>query len=167
MKTIDLTQRKVALVDDEDFELLSRWKWYALRDHATLSFYAVRHTKATEGQKMVHMHRVILGLEYGDKRLGDHINRDTLDNRRRNLRIATPAENCWNRGKQSNNKSGFKGVCYYKRSAKWVARIMCAGKVVTLGYFATPEEGHAAYCEAAKKFHGEFASVAPREQESL
>ena len=88
----------------------------------------------------------------------DHINGDKADNRWCNLREATSAQNCWNRQKASNNTSGFKGVHWHKAHGRWVARIMIDGKRRHLGAFDTPEEAYAAYCNAARRDHCEFAN---------
>lgn len=93
-------------------------------------------------------------------RLVDHINGNPGDDRIANLRLATHAQNLQNRGKQKNNKSGFKGVCWHVPSKKWHARIACNGKQHHLGLFATPEDAHRAYIVAAERFHGEFAKIA-------
>ena len=88
----------------------------------------------------------------------DHINGDRLDNRIANLREADNAQNSQNRPQQSNNKSGFKGVFFnHRHSQPWQAQIMARGQRVQLGYFATAEEAHEAYKEAAARLHGEFA----------
>lgn len=87
----------------------------------------------------------------------DHINGMTGDDRIANLRLATPAENLWNRGKQKNNTSGYKGVTYHPGTGKWWARINRHGKTYRLGLHKTPEEAHAAYAEAAERLHGDFA----------
>ena len=87
MKQIKLTQNKVALVDDADHDWLSQWKWYAVKDYSG-DFYATRNSSWKAGkQHTIRMHRQILGLERGDKRISDHINHSTLDNCRSNLRI--------------------------------------------------------------------------------
>ena len=97
MKKIPLTQGQVALVDDADYEWLSRWKWCAMWCSSTDSFYAVRHIRLPNGKwTTLRMHRAILGLERGDSRQVDHENHDTLDERRENLRIVTHQENQWN-----------------------------------------------------------------------
>lgn len=159
MRLIPLTQGQFAVVSDEDFEGLSRWKWCAWRNPHTQSFYAVRRDVAVEGkQRTTLMHRQILNLGYGDKRQGDHGNGNTLDNRRLNLRIATHAENTRNRGKHSNNSSGFKGV--WQVRGKWRAQIMADRKLKHLGYFATAELAHSAYRAEAERLHGDFARVA-------
>lgn len=88
----------------------------------------------------------------------DHINGDKTDNRVENLREATNAENMQNRAAPRNNTSGYKGVSWHKRDRKWRAKIQVDGKRRYLGHFDTPEEAHAAYCEAAREHHGEFAN---------
>lgn len=103
-------------------------------------------------------HRVIWAMVYGfwsEKQI-DHINGVKTDNRIENLREASSSENKFNRGAQSNNTSGFKGVDWSKSNKKWRARIGVNRKVINLGAYATPELAYAAYCEAAKKYHGEF-----------
>lgn len=89
----------------------------------------------------------------------DHKNKDQLDNKWDNLRLATRSQNQMNRGLQSNNTSGYKGVVWHKIIKKWVARIKIDNKTKHLGCFTSPEEAFVAYCEAAKVLHGEFASL--------
>lgn len=84
----------------------------------------------------------------------DHINGNRADNRFENLRAATLSQNCMNRGKPVSNSSGYKGVRNSRN--RWRATIGSGGKRYYLGYFDTPEEAYEAYCEAAKKLHGDF-----------
>ena len=158
-REIPLTQGQVALVDAADFEWLNQWKWYALWDGGTKSFYATRKTSCGGSRTCVLMHREILGLHRGDGLQGDHINHATLDNRRSNLRIATDQQNKRNRRKQSNNVSGYKGVSWFKTRNKFRAQIKVAGKVLHLGYFATAHEAHVAYRQTSQHLYGEFACV--------
>lgn len=154
---IYLTQGKVALVDDEDFLRINQFKWHARWHEQTQSYYAQRMTSRKLGkQRSIQMHREVLGASVGVQ--VDHINCDTLDNRRSNLRLATNAQNVMNSGVRCDNKSGFKGVT--KDRDRWSARITLSGKTMRLGSFRTPEEAHAAYCAAAKALHGEFARTA-------
>ena len=157
-RTIPLTRGQVTLVDASDYLFLIQWKWKAQpATYRGRSFYAER-TSYVEGKyNSVKMARVILGLKHGDKRHADHINHDTLDNRRSNLRIATHAQNQWNTGVRKCNTSGFKGVD--RRGRWWHARIGVNGKRHFLGSFASPESAHAAYCEAAARLHGRFANL--------
>ena len=87
----------------------------------------------------------------------DHINGDCGDNRIDNIRDSTRSQNSSNRGYQSNNSSGYKGVHWCKRAQAWVSKIMVEGRAVYLGKYCDPKDAHAAYCEAANKYHGEFA----------
>ena len=147
MKYIELTQGKKAIVDDEDFEELSKSKWYTHRK------YAACHQK----NPMVVMHRIILGAKKGQQ--VDHINGDGLDNRRENLRFCTQAENQWNRRKQKNNTSGFKGVVLNQITGKWVAQITVKGKAMNLGYFVEKKDAAETYDKAAFRYYGEFARL--------
>jgi len=88
----------------------------------------------------------------------DHINGIRNDNRLCNLREATQTENTRNQGKQKTNTSGLKGAGWHKGQKKWVAKIRIGTTDKWLGTFSSKEEAHAAYCEAAKKYHGEFAN---------
>lgn len=90
----------------------------------------------------------------------DHIDVNRSNNAFLNLRLVTSSQNKCNRGKQTNNKSGFKGVCYYPPLNKWHAQIHLKGDRIHLGYHNCPTAAYIAYCHAAKKYHGEFARVA-------
>lgn len=104
-------------------------------------------------------HRVVWAIHYGSwpEDQIDHIDSDRLNNRIGNLREATAYENMHNRGRQVNNKSGYKGAHWNSGAKAFEARIRCEGRRVYLGLFSSPEAAHAAYCEAAEKYHGEFA----------
>ena len=156
MKQIPLTQGKVALVDDTDYNELSQYKWCAQKTQG--NFYATRKSPRINGkQSSISMHRQILQLEKGDKREADHKDHNTLDNRRANIRICTHQQNQKNQKRQLNTTSNFKGVCWYKLTKKWLARIMINGERKCLGYFRIEKEAALAYDVAAKKYHREFA----------
>lgn len=104
------------------------------------------------------MHRLVMGVE-DPKIQVDHINHETLDNRRSQLRLCTQRQNSFNTRKHSNNTSGFKGVTQRKDSGKWGAYIRINGRKKTLGAYATPELAARAYAEAAATHHGEFARL--------
>jgi len=87
----------------------------------------------------------------------DHRDMNRSNNRWSNLRLATPSQQRANIGKQANNTSGFKGVRWYQPTKKWNAQLRSHGHNKNLGYFKTPQEAHAAYCEEAKRVFGEFA----------
>jgi hypothetical protein len=159
MKQIPLTKEQFAIVDDSDFDELSQWKWKASWAECTQSFYATR-TDHSSGQPVtVRMHRYILGLAPGDNVQGDHRNGETLDNRRENLRAVTAAENQCNKATYRNNRSGYKGVSWYKAKHCWRAYIGANGKITHLGYFDDLEDAARAYNVAAKELHGEFARL--------
>lgn len=132
-----------ALVDDEDYEQLSRFTWHAIgRGRPGKQYvYAARTEHIGVRKWPVLMHRQILGLEKGDLRTGDHINHNTLDNRRGNLRIATKAENLQNReGAKVNSSSGIRGVYWHKQRGKWGARAMLRRRPYSLGLYASKED---------------------------
>lgn len=104
-------------------------------------------------------HRVAWALHYGEwpGKLIDHINRQTLDNRITNLRLADVAENNINRGKLENTTSKYLGVCWSKDKRKWLASITSNGRWIYLGKFAKEADAAKAFNEAARIHHGEFA----------
>jgi hypothetical protein len=161
IKFIPLTQGLRTIVDDADFEWLSRWNWCAMWDTRAKDFSAIRGTKigGRKGRRVTfYMHREILGLKHGDRRVVDHINHDALDNRRKNLRIATRLENAQNRNLHSNNTSGYKGVIFSEGLYK--ARIRVKGKLIYLGSRKTARTAYKdLYVPAALKFFGRFARV--------
>lgn len=111
-----------------------------------------------DGGKRVGAHRVIWEMHNGAIPAGmviDHINGDPWDNRLPNLRLATIAENSRNGRMRKNNTSGFKGVIW--SLGKWRAQIKMNRKLISLGGYHTKEQAYAAYCEGAKRYHGEFA----------
>ena len=163
MKKIKLTQDQWALVDDEDYEMLTEHKWYANRDKD--KFYVMRNspTDSNGKQKTIFMHREITNAPKG--KVVDHINGNPLDNRRENLRVCTNQENTMNRRKHRNNKSGYKGVCYMKKkkymisehSKPWLAQIGHNQKNIFLGMYKAKEEAARAYDRKAVELFGEFA----------
>ena len=155
MKKIPLTQGQYALVDDEDYERVNQFKWYAHFSHRTNSFYATRKTKRPN-QTQIYMHRVIMNTS--NSMLCDHVNHNTLDNRKHNLRNCTIAQNLMNRGIQSNNKLGVKNV-HISKNNTFVVAIQANNKRVFNKRFATLEEAIEARDEAIKKYHGEFANT--------
>lgn len=149
MKQIPLTQNKFAIVDDEDFDFLSKYKWYF-----TNSGYACHSAKKEL------MHCLIMGNPIEDI---DHINRNRLDNRKSNLRLATRSQNLFNRPKQKNNKSGFKGVTFDKYRLKWIAQCCLNGKLHHLGRFEWKKDAAEAYNKFVSEQVGEYAHINIRE----
>jgi len=150
MKEIPLTQGFAALVDDEDWEQLARFKWQVLHGHYT--HYAQR-MQNTPYKRVFRMHRELLRPPTG--MTVDHINGNGLDNRRSNLRLASYSQNQQNK-KSKIHSSQFKGVSWHKKKKKWEGRIRL-GRLRHLGYFASEMEAALAYDAAALESFGEFA----------
>ncbi len=140
------------VVDDEDVWRLENFNW-VIGTHG----YVCRREKIDGKWVAILLHREIMACR--DGYVIDHINGNALDNRKRNLRECSLAENLRNRKIHKNNRSGLKGVyCDQRRKDKpWKAQIRVDGKKVFLGSFAASAEAAAAYVTAARKYHGEFA----------
>jgi len=159
MKKIELTQNQYALVDDEDFDKLNQWKWYATYQPCVKSFYAVRHLRGNKNSKRqsILMHRIIMDTPRNMQT--DHINHDTLDNRKQNLRICTVGQNNSNRINHKNFTSKYKGVYSDKRNKnlRWIAQIRINTKAVYLGAFKSEIQAAKAYNKKARELFGEYA----------
>lgn len=159
MKNIKLNSKLgefYAIVDEDDFESLLKFSWFAQRGRNG-AFYAARKDK---NNKQIYMHRQILMAKAGY--VVDHANSNTLDNRKENLRTCLSKENLRNRHIDKRNKTGFKGVQLDPRknlSKRYMAQMTLDGKSIYLGRFETPEQAALAYNEAALKHHGEFARL--------
>lgn len=159
IRIVPLTQGQVAIVDAEDYERISHNNWHAAKPNKTRPFYAQRGGRKNGKPYGVWMHREIIGAISGDGKWVDHINGNTLDNRKSNLRFVTPSQSNMNKSVKSNSKTGIKGVRWRDDCQKWEARITLQQKEISLGMYASPKDAHAAYCEAAKSLFGEFARV--------
>lgn len=156
MKTIRLTKGFVALVDDEDFVNITKYKWRVCGErnnnpHAICSTIQNKNTK----QKTFYMHRLIMKAERAQ--IVDHENRNGLDNQKHNLRFATHSQNMANRKSHKNSSSKYKGVSFHKRDNVFCSQIQHEKKVIHLGNFKNEIEAAIAYNDAATKYHGKFA----------
>lgn len=156
-KEIQLTQGKVALVDDADFEYLNQWKWCVNNCNGKL--YAVRNIKIKKSKyKKIYMHRLIINNN-DSKMHTDHCNNNTLDNRKINLRICSNSENLMNQNVHVNNKSGYKGVYFNKKTNRYHVYISINKKQERIGTFINIIDAIKSYNEAAIKHHGKFANL--------
>ena len=161
MKTITLSGGKaagrVALIDDEDFDLVSQHTWHVqerLRPgYLPHGPYAAARRYIGNGRGVkVYMHKLITGWP-----LTDHVNRDGLDNRRANLRPANRAQNLANQQPRPGCASPYRGVVWSAQKNKWMARIKADGKQRYLGSFTSEIDAAVAYDVAAREVFGEFA----------
>jgi len=148
-REIELSRGLVAIVDDEDFEWLSAHSWCA-KPTTGGKFYAHRGGRGHS----IYMHRAIMDAPVGLE--VDHADRDTLNNRRENLRICTRSDNCANSANRI-GQSGFRGVALDKRNGKWFAMIFAEGKRTRIGSFEDPVHAALARDAAAKEKFGSFA----------
>jgi hypothetical protein len=150
---IELSRGYVAIVDEEDHEWLSEWKWCANSKKGNA--YAFR-TVGHGGKRIgIYLHRLVLGID-GTEAVADHINGDTLDNRRANLRVVNHWQNAVNAKMYANNTSGVKGVDFVKQRGQYRARIFRYHKQITVGYSGTLRGAAALRREAEKELYGEY-----------
>lgn len=155
-KIITLSSGQFTLVDDGDYLELNRYKWSAIYDPKTRTYYAVRSLYGlTRGA--LKMHRVILNAGHGQ--LVDHINGDTLNNTRGNLRIANHSQNGANRRRNVNNSTGYLGVNKIQSSGHFMARIQVGGVRFNLGTFADLIQAAKARDLAAVFYFGKYAKL--------
>jgi hypothetical protein len=142
--------RVTAIVSIEDIEKIRAIHWRPVS-------YGGRVYAVGKDRPLISLHRFLLDNPVS---YVDHINNNSLDNRRENLRLATPSQNAMNKKMRSDNRTGFPGVRFVWRQNRYHARIGVGGKRISLGYFKTAEEAHDAYKSASLKYHGEFSPFA-------
>lgn len=163
MKEIKLTRGLVALVDDEDFDSLSQYKWYANKGKKT-GYYARRIDTSKCKRTLVSMHRLVMNVQTSDY-VVDHKNHNTLDNQKSNLRICTSSQNMCNRTSAKGSSSKYLGVSKTttvrgdKTYYYWKAEIRTKRKYLYLGLFKNETDAAKAYNDAAKKHYGEYANL--------
>lgn len=174
--TIPLTQGKVAIVDPDDYPRLNIYKWHAVKKGNR--FYASRWETINGKRKHIYMHRQIMthhlsaaplpssvvchpvsSIQYPASSLFvDHIDRNPLNNRKPNLRLATRTQNNWNSQRGKNwGSSKYKGVSWKPKKRKWQAVFYINGRSKSLGYFTDEIAAAKAYDKAAKLHRGQFA----------
>ena len=147
------------LIDDEDFDLISKYNWYVYKPHKSTTYYSrATHTIKENKNAKIYIHRLILGVT-DPSIFVDHIDGNGLNNQKLNLRICSQSENMRNMKKPISNKSGFKGVFYRKDRNTYAAAIVVKGKKHHLGHFKNKLDAANAYNQAAIKYFGEFAKL--------
>jgi len=160
IRLIPLTRYKFAIVDAADYDRLKDYHWSTR--YSCRTWYAVRCALVADktNKKLVWMHNEIIENPKG--LLIDHFNHNGLDNRRENLRVATRGQNTCNCKKRKRCSSRFKGVCFHKNSRRqkpWDSYINVNGQRISLGCYMTEVEAAHAYDAAARKYHGQFATL--------
>lgn len=138
---LKLNQNKIAIIDPEDLERVLEYNWS----------WGGRYVRGNGVIRSISLHRYI--LNYKGKKDVDHINGNTLDNRKENLRICSHSKNIINSKKRNDNTSGHTGVYWDKNKNKWRAQIVIKGKTKSLGYFINKEDAIACRAKAVKKHY--------------
>lgn len=167
MSTMEVATRKITnrrgrefsvLLDAADAQFFDKSKWFVSVKRNGDVANVQRNVRVNGTYTVLLLHRALYGIAPGDRsdELIDHINGNVLDNRRANLRLATPLQNSQNRKTYRNNSTGFRGVSWIKRDNKFNAHIDIDGKRKYLGYFATAAEASAVYEAKAREVRGDF-----------
>ena len=146
-----------ALIDDEDWDKIKDFAWHINKRGTNL--YVVSSKFKNGKRENYKLHRLLLSAPPGMQ--VDHIDGNSLNNHKSNLRLCTNQQNTCNSKKSfaGNPSSQYKGVCFYKKHKKWKSQIMFNYKQINLGLFSTELEAAIAYNNAAVRLHGEFARI--------
>jgi hypothetical protein len=156
MKELKLTKGYVAIVDDEDFEIVSQWHWSATK--CCDKVYARRTQRYGNKKVQVYLHRYLMNIHLCDKTVFcDHKDRDTMNNQKSNLRVCTAAENQRNKTKKRNGMHKYMGVSANHK--RFSASLSLNGKRVYIGTYDTQEEAAIAYNKKKIEVHGDFVNL--------
>ncbi len=166
-RLIPLSRGMFSIVDADDYEKLVQYRWSTTSSNG--KYYAHSRIKRSEqcsSRKLVVMHRIIMGVDVGSSKVYvDHINGDTLDNRKANLRLCRPGENSKNLSKTW-SKTGMRGVTKTP-SGKWRVRIRNNYELIEVGSFDTERDASIAYCFASRMLHGKYGSTPGHDLDEL
>ncbi|MDE5116453.1 MAG: AP2 domain-containing protein [Trichodesmium sp. St2_bin2_1] len=147
-KEILITRGQIVIVDEQDYEELSKYKWYLIDG------FAARTIKKDDKRTTIYMHRVIMDAPMGVSVY--HINHNKLDNQRKNLRLVKGSARM-HRRPSVKHSSKYRGVYWCKDKRKWIAEIKVYKKQIRLGRFEVEKDAAIAYDEAARKYYGSLA----------
>ena len=163
MKYIPVSDGSYVMVDDDDAQYLSEFKWKpaGIKNYpGNRIIYPAANVLVGDKRKVLFLHRLVMGCKFSDGLIVDHKNGDTLDSRKTNLRFSTASQNASNQRDKTRGlrkTSRYHGVYWYKSLNLWRANIRHHRKLSFLGYFRSEEDAARAYDVAARKLHGEFA----------
>ena len=149
--------KKIFLIDDEDYEKIKDYTWCIVKDKNSGNFY-VRTSVRGDRFKKILLHRLI--LDCYDKKIIDHSDGNTLNNKKNNLRICNKSKNAMNSKKRNDAlTSKYKGVHFNTRTQKYVAKIIVDGKTTHIGYFDSELNAAKAYNKYSKIYHGAYSRI--------
>lgn len=152
-RLIRLTQGMFAIIDEEYYESVSKYIWYAIKDKNT--YYARSYILSNSNRIPIRLHNFIMN----STKMVDHINGNGLDNRRGNLRFCTNMENMQNSKPMRGKSSKYKGVSLFTRYGKFAAQIRVSGVPTVIGYYDDEIDAAIAYDNKAKEVFKEFARL--------
>ena len=153
-KVIKLSKGKATLVDDEDFNWLSRWRWHFNSNGYAQRVFRIKQQDNKVGH--VYLHHEVIGKPNGNLRI-DHINRNKLDNRKSNLRFASDRNNSHNTMARTSNKLKIKGVYWDRVKQRYCTQITVNYKRIHIGSYKVLDDAIIAYNSKALKYFGAFA----------